>query len=100
RGTPEREITEPDVVHEAQALLDLWDEILRDHLLLAPKTQFAHERQRFARGTLVEVVDRLTLHPHVARDRIQARAATFRAGPRFFLLDVFKLLLRLELALQ
>ncbi len=38
-GTPEREITEPDVFHEAEPLLDLRHEIRRDHFLRAAEAQ-------------------------------------------------------------
>ncbi len=82
-GTPEREITEPDVFHEAQPLLDLRDEIGRDHLVRSAEAQFADERERFAGGTRGEFVDRFALQPHVTRDRIEARAVAIGTRHRF-----------------
>ena len=49
RRTPEREITEPDVFHEAKPLLNLGHEIGRDRLLVAAETQFARSSRSLRR---------------------------------------------------
>ena len=61
RRTAEREITEPDVLHETKPLLNFRHKIRRDCLLRSAKAQFADQLQRFARGKRGEIIDRMSL---------------------------------------
>jgi hypothetical protein len=47
-----------------------------------------------------EIVDRLVLHAHVTRDRIQTRALAGRADLRFTFLDPFRFTLRGQLVFE
>src|SRR5215470_5153531 len=68
RGTPEREITETDVLHEAEALSNFGNQINGDRLLRAAELQLVGLFRRFARRKIREVVDRHSVNANVARN--------------------------------
>src|SRR5580704_2944848 len=76
RGTAEREITEPDIFHEAQALPNFGDEIGGNGLLRSGKFQFVDLFGGFARRKTGELIDGHSLHANVSRDGVQTRAVT------------------------
>ena len=99
--TAEREIAEPDIVHESKPLLDFRNQI-------RPRSSFGCRVNstcrlvwpRFAGRKRGEIVDRLALHPHVTRDRIQARAVAGRADLRFAFIDPFRFALGGQLVFE
>ena len=100
RRTSQREITEPDILHELEPLRDLRHEIVRHGFLVAAKTQLADQLQRFARGERGEIIDRLILQADMTRDRIQTGAVASRARHRFSLIDPFRFPLRRQFVFQ
>src|SRR2546430_8110845 len=65
-GTSKREITEPDIFHESQTLLDFGNEIGRDRLLRATELQLADLARGFARRKARDLIDGLALNPHMS----------------------------------
>src|SRR5439155_24377678 len=61
-GTPEREITKPDIFHEEQPLPDFRNEISGDRLLCSSKFQLVDLAGGFARRKICKLIDRLALH--------------------------------------
>src|SRR5438477_7953821 len=99
-GTPEREITEPNIFHEEQALPDFRNEIGGDGLVRTSKLQLVDLTRGFACRKIRELIDRLALDTNVSRDRVQARTMTLRALVRFGRIDPFRLSLGRQFVLQ
>src|SRR5580693_2321687 len=76
RGTAEREITQPDIFHEAQALSNFGDEIGGNGFLRAGKFQFVDLFGGFARRKTGELLDGHSLHTHMSRDGVQTGTMT------------------------
>ena len=100
RRTAEREITQPDVFHETQPLLNFRDEIGRDRFLGAFELQLVDLLHRFTRRQIRELIDRLTLNAHMPRDRVQTRAVTTWTFARFRFVDPFELALGRQFVFQ
>ncbi len=90
RRTAEREIAQPDVFHELETLLNLRHEIGGNRFLISTEAQLADQSASLAGGERGEVIDRVTLQPHVARNGVQARAMAGRTINRFILVYPFK----------
>src|SRR4051794_4828590 len=82
RRPAQRQITQADVLHEFEALQNFRNEIIRDRLLVAAKTKLPDELRRFAGRESSEIIDGLTLQPHVPRNWIETRSITGRARRR------------------
>ena len=100
RRTPKREVAEPDILHEAKPLLDFRHEIRRDHFLRAAETQLPDQGERFACRTGRELVNCLSLQPHMPRNWVQARAVAFGTGHSFAFIDRLELPLGVQLVLE
>ena len=98
--TPEREITEPDVLHETQTLLNFRNEIGRDGLLRSAEFQLVDLLRGFRWPKDCELIDGVALHAHVARDRVQARAVAPRTFVRFIFVDPFRFALGRKFVFQ
>src|SRR6266699_4501058 len=83
RRATEREVTEPDVFHEAEPLPNFGIEISGYRLLRPVKFQLVDLACGFARRKVGKLIDRLASHAHVSRDRIQARTVTTWTLVRF-----------------
>src|SRR5438477_7939466 len=90
-GTPEREITEPNIFHEEQALPDFRNEIGGNGLVRPGKLQLVDLARGFARRKIRELIDRLALDAHMPRNRIQTRAMAARTFVRLGRIDPFRL---------
>jgi hypothetical protein len=100
RRTPEREITEPHILHEPEPLRNFRDQVVGHGFGVAAKPQLRDQLQRFARGKCGKVVDRLSLETDVPRDRVEARTATRRTRYRFFFVNPFGLAFGRQLVLE
>ena len=100
RGTAQRQITEPDVLHEAKTLRDFRNEVVRDGLVRSAKAKLAHQLQCFGRGERGEIIDRLILQAHMPRNRVEARSVTRRARHRFVFIDPFEFAIGRQLIFQ
>ena len=89
RGSPEGEITKPNIFHEAQPLPNFGNEIGGDRLLGAGELQLLNLFCGFARRKIRELINRLALHAHMSRDRIQTRTVTARTFMRFGRINPF-----------
>ena len=99
-GTPKCEITKPNVFHEAQPLANLGNDISGDGLLCPMKFQFVDLASSFACRKIRELINRLALHAHMSRDRVQARAMTARTFVRFGRINPFRFPLGRQFAFQ
>ena len=97
---PKRQISEPDIFHEPKTLRNFRHEIVGHDFLVAAKSKFADQLQRFAGRQRREIIDRLILQPDVPRDRIQARPVAGRAWHRFLFIDPFRFPLRRQFVFQ
>ena len=100
RGTAKRKITQTDVLHEMQPLLNFGKQLSGDGFLCSAKPQFLRKLPRFAGRERGEIVDRVSLHTHVTRHRIQTRAAAARTLARIIFVNPFGFSLCRQLVLQ
>ena len=66
-GTPKSEITEPDLFHESQSLLNFRDKTCGDCLMRSFKFQATDRARCFARRKIRELIDSVSVHAHVTR---------------------------------
>ena len=99
--TPKREITESDLLHEKQSLLNFGNKPGGNRLMRSAKFQLSSILRAASLGRKIrELIDRVTLHAHVPRHGIQTRAVTTRTFARFPFVDPFGLALGGELGFQ
>jgi hypothetical protein len=70
RGAAEVQISETDILHETQPLLDFRHQVRGNRLLCSAKFQFLDQISRFASGKIRDLIDGVTLNADMPRDRI------------------------------
>ncbi len=100
RGPLERQVADPDVVEEAQPLVDLAQDQARDLALRLRQLEPVEPLDRPARGHPRELVDAEPAHPDGERLGPQPRALALGAGAqRHVLLDLLARPVRVRLAI-
>ena len=99
-GAAESEITETDVFHETQPLLNFRQQFRSNGLCHALKTKFAYLLERLSGRKRGKLLNRPSLDTHMPRDGVQARTMATRTLVRFFLIDPLKFTIGGELVFQ
>lgn len=83
RGAVQRQITQPDLLHEIEPAADFRQDVARDLAFAAARDQAGEEGMGVGDGQRRQLGDRAVAPAHRQRDAVQALAMAYRAGPGF-----------------